>query len=120
MGQPRPALTSLLCTLLLAGAGSSSAEQAVATDLVPLVIVVQDELGRPLAARAAVTGADGKPRPAGSDAELLSHSPLGGYFYVDGAATVPVPCGPTTVTVSRGFEYRPARPGEPVSPGWVL
>jgi hypothetical protein len=38
---------------------------------------------------------------------LLSHSALGGYFYVDGSATLDVPAGLTRVNVSRGFEYNP-------------
>ncbi len=83
-------------------------EETVA-GLVALTIRVQDEAGLPLAARVSVTGSDGKPRPGAADAALMSHAPLGGYFYLDGSALVYVPVGATTITVSRGFEYVPAR-----------
>jgi hypothetical protein len=72
-----------------------------------LTLEVVDASGRQIAARAQVIGADGHACPRGPDSGLLSHSNLGGYFYVDGHATLDVPAGVTRVTISRGFEYSP-------------
>jgi hypothetical protein len=123
MGARHPASLLLFGALLLAagprpvraqnrvsGNGSGSRTTvAEATGLVPLTLIVNDESGRPLPARASVTGSDGRACPNGADATLLSHAPRGGCFYVNGAATVSVPRGATTIAVAHGFEYTPVR-----------
>jgi hypothetical protein len=77
------------------------------SDEVQLTIEVADSSGRWIAVRAQVIGADGRAHPGEPDFDRLSHSSLGGYFYVDGRATLEVPAGVTRVTISRGFEYSP-------------
>jgi hypothetical protein len=77
------------------------------TNEVELTLEVADASGRLIPARAQVIGADGHARPQGPDSDLMSHSSLGGYFYVAGRATLKVPAGLTRVTLSRGFEYSP-------------
>jgi len=72
-----------------------------------LTIAVADSTGRPLAARAQVLASDGHPRPSGPDPLLMSHSSIGGYFYLDGETTLAVPDGQTRVVVSRGPEISP-------------
>lgn len=74
---------------------------------VELTLEVANSSGQLIPVRAQVIGADGHAYPRGPDSDLLSHSSLGGYFYVDGRATLEVPAGLTRVTISRGFEYRP-------------
>ncbi len=76
-------------------------------DLVALTLEVADSSGRLIPVRAQVIGADGHAYPRTADPELLSHSSLGGYFYVDGRATLEVPAGPVRVNLSRGFEFSP-------------
>ena len=74
---------------------------------IELTLEVQDSSSQLIPARAQVIGADGHARPRAIDPDLLSHSALGGYFYVNGRATLKVPAGPTSITISRGFEYGP-------------
>jgi hypothetical protein len=74
---------------------------------VEFTIEVEDSSGRLIPARAQVIGADGHAYPRGPDSDLMSHSSLGGYFYLDGRATLELPPGLTRVTISRGFEYSP-------------
>jgi hypothetical protein len=124
MGVSHPATAVLLGALFLGAALPRPAGGAVVepcpvpvvavpeetvAGIVPLTLWVRDEAGLALAARVSVTGSDGKPKPGVADAALMSHAPLGGYFYLDGSATLPVPVGLTTVLVSRGFEYVPVQ-----------
>lgn len=74
---------------------------------VELTLEVTDPSGRSIPVRAQVLGADGHTYPREPDSGLMSHSSLGGYFYVDGRATLEVPSGSVCVTISRGFEYSP-------------
>ena len=118
-------LTCLLVTLSLARGASLPAVGATAdarpqgagrpgdrppdgdSPRVEFTLEVEDPNGQLIPARAQVIGADGHAYPRGPDSDLLSHSGLGGYFYVDGRATLEVPAGFTRVIVSRGFEYSP-------------
>jgi hypothetical protein len=79
----------------------------VGSQTIELTLEIADSSGRLIPARAQVTGADGHAYPRGPDSGLLSHSSLGGYFYVDGRATLAVPPGLSRVTISRGFEFSP-------------
>jgi hypothetical protein len=74
---------------------------------VELTLEVTDSSDQLIPARAQVIGADGHAYPRGPDSDLMSHSGLGGYFYVDGRAALDVPSGLTRVTISRGFEHSP-------------
>ncbi len=91
----------LLCSLLLscAGAGAGLCDPT-------LTLLVRDPEGAPLQARACVR-AEGSSWPVFPDSNLLNHSASGGYFYVDGAASLLVPAGVVDVTVGRGFEWTP-------------
>lgn len=74
---------------------------------VELTLEVVNSSGQLIPARAQVIGADWHAYPQEPNSDLMSHSSLGGYFYVDGRATLEVPPGLTRVTISRGFEYSP-------------
>jgi hypothetical protein len=112
--------TCLFLTLLLAWGPTPRAAGAIADarppgdgpsgrppDKVEFTLEVADSSGQLMPARAQVLGADQHAYPREPDSDLLSHSSLGGYFYVDGHATLAVPTGLTRVTISRGFEYSP-------------
>ena len=90
------------------GAGTSQGSATgYGSNEVELRLEVANSSGQLIPARAQVIGADGRAYPRGPDPGLMSHSSVGGYFYVDGRATLEVPPGLTRVTISRGFEYSP-------------
>jgi hypothetical protein len=86
---------------------SPAAAPDVGSHEVELTLEITNSSGQLIPVRAQVIGADGYAYPRGPDSGLISHSSLGGYFYLDGSATLEVPAGFTRVTVSRGFEYSP-------------
>jgi len=81
---------------------------------VPLTIDIADEQGRPVPARVAVIGSDGR---AAAPVSAWMHADDGfdrslqasetHYFHCPSRCTVEVPAGATSVWVQRGFRYLP-------------
>ena len=79
-------------------------------DYPTLTIVVRDGVtGEEMPARVSVLDAELEPAHPLPAASCFYHEPYGsapGYFYSAGRSAMFVPQGPTTVTITRGFEYQ--------------
>jgi hypothetical protein len=73
--------------------------------------------GTPAAARATVVGSNGKPCLPPDPVTHMMFMRGVPFFYADGTAALDVPEGATTVTVARGFEYRPVKLSAEVQAG---
>lgn len=87
-----------------------------------LTLKIEDEAGRPTAARVYVTGADGM---AYAPKNALRRIPTGDYgqpfagepfFYTEGESLLRAPAGKTKIEVVKGFEYASARREQDLKP----
>lgn len=74
---------------------------------VSVTLRVVDEQGHRLPARVHVRDAFNQPYPGYPDSALMSHGAMTSYFYTPGLTVMDLPPGPSSITVVKGFEWRP-------------
>ncbi len=94
------------CAIIIVAAALSAAAQ---TGTGRLWVRIQDQQGKPVAARIYLADGDGKPHvPAGTIARVTSRT-RELYFHADGEFRLDMPPGPASIEAVKGFEYVPVK-----------